>query len=107
MSERVQVIFRWDREKLEQLKAWAQVERFTLQEVLEALATKFLDSPDSTLITEDNNFLSTDSGVLAEVIARLTQVEKTVNHLAPIQERVTTLENELVSQEHLLGKSPA
>ena len=107
MSERVQVIFRWDREKLEQLKAWAASERLTLQEVLEALAIKFLDSPDSSLITGDSKSLSTDSGVIAEVISRLSQVEKTVSHLAPIQERVTTLENELVNVEDLLGKSPA
>ncbi|MBW4639777.1 MAG: hypothetical protein KME05_16385 [Gloeocapsa sp. UFS-A4-WI-NPMV-4B04] len=95
MSERVQVIFRWDKEKLERLKGWAASERLTLQEVLEALATRFLDSPDSSLITGDNNKDLADSNVIAEVIARLDQVEKTVNHLAPIQDRFAALELEL------------
>ena len=88
MSERVQVIFRWDKEKLERLKAWAAIERLTLQEVLEALATRFLDFPDSSLITGNSNNLSADSNV----IARLEQVEKTV---APIPERVAALESEV------------
>lgn len=92
MSERVQVIFRWDKDKLEQLKAWAASERFTLQEVLETLAAKFLDAPDRSLITTDSNILSTDNNSIAELITRLEQVEKTV---APIQERVTALESEL------------
>lgn len=95
MAERVQVIFRWDKEKLERLKAWTTSSRLTLQEVLEALATKFLDSPDSSLITEDNNFLSADSNVIAEVIARLEQVEETINTIAPIQDRIAALESEL------------
>ena len=92
MAERVQVIFRWDKEKLERLKAWAAIERLTLQEVLEALATRFLDSPDSSLITGNSNDLSANSNVIAEVIARLDQVEKTV---APIPERVAALESEV------------
>ena len=92
MAERVQVIFRWDKEKLERLKAWAASERLTLQEVLEALATRFLDSPDSSLITGDSNNLSVDSNMIAEVIARLEQIEKTV---APIPERVAALESEV------------
>lgn len=95
MSERVQVIFRWDKEKLERLKAWTSKERLTLQEVLEALATRFLDSPDSSLIAGDNKHLSTNSGVIAEVISRLTQVEETINYLAPIQDRIAALESEL------------
>ena len=95
MSERVQVIFRWDKEKLERLKAWTTSERLTLQEVLEALATRFLDSPDSSLIAGDNKPLSTDSTVIAEVISRLTQMEETVSHLTPIQERLAVLESEL------------
>ena len=92
MAERVQVIFRWDKEKLERLKAWAASERLTLQEVLEALATRFLDSPDSSLITGDSNNLSVDSNMITEVIARLEQIEKTV---APIPERVAALESEV------------
>lgn len=92
MSERVQVIFRWDRSKLEQLKAWAASERLTLQEVLESLATKFLDSPDSSLITEDSSYILNDNNVITTLISRLEQVEKTV---APILERVAALESEL------------
>jgi hypothetical protein len=92
MSERVQVIFRWDREKLEQLKAWSRSERLTLQDVLESLAARFLDSPDSSLITGDNNHLLTDNNVITSLIARLEQVEKTV---APIPERVAALESEM------------
>lgn len=92
MSERVQVIFRWDKDKLEQLKAWAASERFTLQEVLETLAAKFLDAPERSLITQDSKNLSTDNIAIADLIARLEAVEKTV---APIQERVTVLESEL------------
>ena len=92
MAERVQVIFRWDKDKLERLKAWAASERLTLQEVLEALATRFLDFPDSSLITGNSNNLSADSNVIAEVIARLEQIEKTV---APIPERVAALESEV------------
>lgn len=92
MSERVQVIFRWDRSKLEQLKAWAANERLTLQEVLESLATKFLADPDSNKITEDNSYLSNDNNVITSLIARLEQVEKTV---AVLPERLTALESEL------------
>ncbi len=92
MSERVQVIFRWDKDKLEQLKAWAASERFTLQEVLETLATRFLDSPDSKLITEDSGLLSSNNNVIAELLSRLEQVEKTV---APIPEKMAALESEL------------
>jgi hypothetical protein len=92
MSERVQVIFRWDKDKLEQLKAWAASERLTLQEVLETLAAKFLDAPERSLITQNSKNLSIDNIAIADLIARLEQVEKTV---APIQERVTVLESEL------------
>lgn len=92
MSERVQVIFRWDKSKLEQLKAWAATERLTLQEVLESLATKFIDSPDSSLITEERYYLSTDNNVITSLITRLEQVEKTV---APILEQVAALESEV------------
>lgn len=92
MSERVQVIFRWDKDKLEQLKAWVASERLTLQEVLETLATRFLDSPDSKLIIGDSKNLSTDNTVIADLIARLEQVENTV---AAIPERVAALESEL------------
>ena len=92
MSERVQVIFRWDKDKLEQLKAWAASERLTLQEVLETLAAKFLDAPERSLITQDSKNLLIDNIAIADLIARLEQVEKTV---APIQERVTVLESEL------------
>lgn len=92
MSERVQVIFRWDKDKLEQLKAWAASERLTLQEVLETLAARFLDDPERSLITTDSKNLSTDNNSIADLIARLEQVEKTV---APIQERVATLESEV------------
>jgi len=88
MAERVQVIFRWDKEKLEQLKAWAASERLTLQEVLETLATRFLASPDSNLITVDNNNLSTNSNVrsednelIASMLSRLAQVEIAVAKL--------------------------
>ncbi|WP_009630546.1 hypothetical protein [Synechocystis sp. PCC 7509] len=82
MSERVQVIFRWDRSKLEQLKAWAASERLTLQEVLESLAAKFLADPDSRKITEDNICISS-------LITRLEEVKKTV---AVLPERVAALE---------------
>ena len=92
MSERVQVIFRWDRSKLEQLKAWAATERLTLQEVLESLAAKFLDSPDSRKIIEDNSYISNDSNVITNLITRLEQVEKTV---AVLPERVAALELEV------------
>ena len=92
MSERVQVIFRWDRSKLEQLKAWAASERLTLQEVLESLATKFLADPDSKKITEDSGYISNNNNVITSLISRLEQVEKTV---APIPERVAALESEL------------
>lgn len=92
MSERVQVIFRWDRSQLEQLKAWAATERLTLQEVLESLATKFLDSPDRNLITENSSYISNNNNVITNLIARLEQVEKTV---APIPERVAALESEM------------
>ncbi len=92
MSERVQVIFRWDKSKLEQLKAWAATERLTLQEVLESLAAKFLDSPDSRKITEDNIYISNDNNVITSLITRLEQVEKTV---AVLPERVAALESEL------------
>ncbi len=92
MSERVQVIFRWERSKLEQLKAWAASERLTLQEVLESLAAKFLADPDSSKITEDNKYLSTDTSVITSLITRLEQVEKTV---AVLPERVAVLESEV------------
>jgi len=92
MSERVQVIFRWDKEKLEQLKAWSRSERLTLQDVLESLAASFLDSPDSSLITGDNSHISNDNNVITNLITRLEQVEKTV---AVIPERVAALESEL------------
>jgi hypothetical protein len=92
MSERVQVIFRWDKEKLEQLKAWAASERLTLQEVLETLATRFLDSPDRSLIIDDSNSLSTDNKLITDLITRLEQVENTVT---AIPERVAALESEL------------
>lgn len=92
MSERVQVIFRWDKDKLEQLKAWAASERLTLQEVLETLATRFLDAPERSLITQNSRNLSINSNLITDLIARLEQVE---NAVAPIQERVTALESEL------------
>ena len=93
-GDRVQVLFRWNSEKLKQLKDWAASERLTLQEVLEALAARFLECPDSSLITENKSSLPTNT-LIAEVIARLEQVEKTVNHLAPIQDRFAALESEL------------
>jgi len=86
------VIFRWDKDKLERLKAWAASERFTLQEVLETLATRFLDSPDRNLIIEDSKNLSSDNSLITDLITRLEQVENTV---AAIPERVATLESEL------------
>ncbi len=92
MSERVQVIFRWDKDKLEQLKAWAASERLTLQEVLETLATRFIGSPDRSLIIDDSKNLSSDNSVITDLITRLEQVENTV---APIQARVAALELEL------------
>lgn len=95
MSDRVQVIFRWNSEKLKQLKAWANLERLTLQEVLEALVTEFLEHPDSSLIAKDSKPMSDGSNVIAEVISRLAQVEETVSQLAPIQERLAVLESEL------------
>jgi len=78
MSERVQVIFRWDKDKLEHLKAWAASERLTLQEVLETLATRFLGSPDRGLIIDDSKSLSSNSSVITDLITRLEQVENTV-----------------------------
>lgn len=92
MSERVQVIFRWDKDKLEQLKAWAASERLTLQEVFETLAAKFLDTPDRSLIIDDSNNLSFDNNLIANLITRLEQVE---NIVAPLPERMTVLEEEL------------
>ncbi|MUL39441.1 hypothetical protein [Gloeocapsopsis dulcis] len=92
MSERVQVIFRWDKDKLEQLKAWAASERLTLQEVLETLAARFLDSPDRSLIIDDSNNLSIDNNLIANLITRLEQVE---NAVAPLPERMAALEEEL------------
>jgi hypothetical protein len=89
MSERVQVIFRWDKDKLERLKAWAASERLTLQEVLETLATRFLDSPDCSLIIDDSK---SDTELIADLITRLEQVEKTV---APIPEKMAAIETEL------------
>lgn len=86
------MIFRWDKDKLEQLKAWAASERLTLQEVLETLAARFLDAPERSLITTDSKSLSTDNNSIAGLIARLEQVE---NAVAPIQERVATLESEV------------
>jgi len=92
MSERVQVIFRWDKEKLEQLKAWAASERLSLQEVLESLATRFLGSPDSSLIIDNSKNLLSDNNLITDLITRLEQVENTV---AAIPERVAALELEL------------
>lgn len=92
MSERVQVIFRWDKDKLEQLKAWAASERLTLQEVLETLAARFLDSPDRSLIIDDSNKLSVDNNLITNLITRLEQVE---NIVAPLPERMAVLEEEL------------
>ena len=70
----------------------AASERLTLQEVLESLAAKFLDSPDSRKITEDNIYISNDINVITNLITRLEQVEKTV---AVLPERVAALESEL------------
>ncbi len=81
MSERVQVIFRWDKDKLEQLKAWIGEERLTMQEVLEALATRFLSAPDRGLIVDNSNKLSTDNKLVTDLIARLERVENTVSDL--------------------------
>jgi hypothetical protein len=92
MSERVQVLFRWDKAKLEQLKAWAASERLTLQEVLETLATKFLESRDRSLIIDDSNNLSTNNSVIASLITRLEQVE---NAVASQREQVAVLQEEL------------
>jgi hypothetical protein len=57
-----------------------------------SLAAKFFNSPDSRLITGDNNHLLTDNNVITSLIARLEQVEKTV---APIPEQVAALESEM------------